>query len=407
MSSNWSSGSGARQPRHRARAGPDRLADLGRRDLVERRGDRTATDGVAARAGSVTRRTGRDVGRAPGSRVRRGVDLDVGDRRPSPSDATYATRSAMSCALKAGWARRTGSFGWGNGIPAGPRLEVGARGADVPDVRPVRRPGPARTVACGTARLEQVRAATGVRDLWRRRRTAGRLARRAWRAPWCGQGPDRQDEARPSTASEPRSRRPCDEEREDRPAPTSPDRKPAARQASRACRSCARRPGPSRDRGRPDVTDLHRIVALAIIAATAGLLVAAAWSVVAGHRSGGRRDRRSPWIASSRSSGERSTGRDARGDRAPSVGQPAPALRTGGDAHVADRLGTRRARAPGRPTEPSPPGRWMLGASVICSGWRSVDEVKGEGWEGGGAEAPPVRSLGAPPATRRAGPTAA
>ena len=40
------------------------------------------------------------------------------------------------------------------------------------------------------------------------------------------------------------------------------------------------------------MTDLHRIVALAIIAATAGLLVAAAWSVVAGHRSGGRRDHR-------------------------------------------------------------------------------------------------------------------
>jgi hypothetical protein len=42
----------------------------------------------------------------------------------------------------------------------------------------------------------------------------------------------------------------------------------------------------------PDVTNLHQILALAVVAATAGLLAAGAWSIVAGRRSDGRHDHR-------------------------------------------------------------------------------------------------------------------
>jgi heme A synthase len=76
-----------------------------------------------------------------------------------------------------------------------------------------------------------------------------------------------------------------------RPAPASPDRSrldatwipgpPIVRAAAETVQT-----------GRPDLTDLHQLMALAIVAATVGLLVAAAWSVVAGRRSGGGHDHR-------------------------------------------------------------------------------------------------------------------
>src|SRR3954447_20811272 len=65
---------------HRAWPEPDCLSDLRWSRIEERRGDLTATDGIARPAGTVTGGARRDVRGSAGGGVGRAVDLDVGDR---------------------------------------------------------------------------------------------------------------------------------------------------------------------------------------------------------------------------------------------------------------------------------------------------------------------------------------